>query len=366
VLAFTLCVALVLAVKFLQLFFPGRTVSLNYITAQSIGSALGVVTFWSLRQKMSDAWRALDAHEFIAGLLVAYAFAYVLFMLLPLNFTLSADDLQERLKDVPHLLFSWPGAGRSRLIRFFLVLTNFLAAVPLGILLAIKAKRRSAPWYAVVTLIAMSALTILKIFIMSATPYLAAIAYNSAGMLLGVGLAKWIGPRQVAAVRTALLRSLPVLVPLYVMAVLEVNGLISLHWRSLAEAVDSLDNRGLIPFWNWYIVSKAQAAQSQATHAIMFAPIGVMLSLWRPAKSGDAWTAGALAFFFALLIELGRWFRPGLTPDFYEAVTGALAAGLAVPVMRLIWGVLGGSPDGRSPHVPEDGTATGRFKSDIP
>jgi VanZ family protein len=366
-LAFALCVACLLAVKFLQLFFPGRTVSLNYITAQSIGSALGMVAFWSLRQKMFAARREVGASKFMVRLLVAYAFAYGLFMVLPLNFTLSAGDLQERLEQVPHLLFSWPGAGRPRLIRLSLVLVNFLASVPLGLLLAIKAARRSAPWYAAVSLIAMSAITILKIFVMSATPYLAAIAYTTAGMLLGVCVAKWIGRRQVAAIRIALLRSLPVLAPLYVFAVLEVNGLLGLHWRNLAEALGSLDRRGLIPFWNWYIVSKAQAAQSQVVHAIMFAPVGVMLSLRRPAKAGDAWAAAALAFLFALMVELGRWFRPGLAPDFYEAVTAALAAGLTVPLMRLMWRVLEDAPDANGARVAEDAIVVveGRFKSDV-
>ncbi len=39
------CVAFVIAVKYAQLFFPPRTVSLNYILAQAFGSLLGIVLF---------------------------------------------------------------------------------------------------------------------------------------------------------------------------------------------------------------------------------------------------------------------------------------------------------------------------------
>ena len=49
--AFALLIGLgfVLAVKYAQLFFPPRTVSLNYIIAQSIGAVLGVGLFHPLR-----------------------------------------------------------------------------------------------------------------------------------------------------------------------------------------------------------------------------------------------------------------------------------------------------------------------------
>ena len=94
----------------------------------------------------------------------------------------------------------------------------------------------------------------------------------------------------------------------------------------------------------------------------MFAPVGVMLSLRRPGKTSDAWTAAALAFLFAFLVELGRLFLPGLAPDFYEAVTAAISAGVAVPLTRLLWNVLEGADraDGA-----EDAIAAASLKSNV-
>jgi VanZ family protein len=136
------------------------------------------------------------------------------------------------------------------------------------------------------------------------------------------------------------LRFLPVLAAIYVFAVIDVNGLISLHWRTLSQAQAALDRRGLFPFWHSYIVSKAHAFESQAAHVVMFLPIGMMLSLRRRGGSRDAWMAALLAFLFALVVEVGRWFRPDLQPDFYEAVTAAIAAGLAVKPMTRLWSIL--------------------------
>src|ERR1700745_4099486 len=53
------CLCFVIAVKYLQLFFPPRTVSLNYISAQSLGSLCGVALFSASYDRGADAkpWR---------------------------------------------------------------------------------------------------------------------------------------------------------------------------------------------------------------------------------------------------------------------------------------------------------------------
>jgi hypothetical protein len=50
------CLIFVLAIKYLQLFFPPRTVTLNYIEAQSLGSLFGVGLFW-LTYNRRLAWQ---------------------------------------------------------------------------------------------------------------------------------------------------------------------------------------------------------------------------------------------------------------------------------------------------------------------
>ena len=54
--ALAVCLLFLLGVKFLQLYFPPRTVTINYIVAQSIGSAVGAV-LWGLARIGRDGGR---------------------------------------------------------------------------------------------------------------------------------------------------------------------------------------------------------------------------------------------------------------------------------------------------------------------
>src|ERR1700727_3241539 len=51
---FILCVGFILAVKWAQLFFPPRTVTLNYVIAQSIGAAAGIMLAGRLRAPLAE------------------------------------------------------------------------------------------------------------------------------------------------------------------------------------------------------------------------------------------------------------------------------------------------------------------------
>lgn len=99
----------------------------------------------------------------------------------------------------------------------------------------------------------------------------------------------------------------------------------------------ALDARGLLPLWHYYIVSKTQAMSSLAVHAVMFAPIGILMSLRDKSPSGSAAAAASIAFVFSFLVEIARWLQPGLQPDFNDAVIAAISAWLAVKAMPIVW-----------------------------
>src|SRR5262249_48623099 len=92
------------------------------------------------------------------------------------------------------------------------------------------------------------------------------------------------------------------------------------------------------------MVSKAHAAQSVAVELLTFAPIGVMIALRRDLGRSEIWLAAVTAGLFSLAIETVRWFKPGLQPDFSNAIIAAAAAGLAVRLTALFWRVLGAAP----------------------
>jgi len=106
--------------------------------------------------------------------------------------------------------------------------------------------------------------------------------------------------------RNLLARLVPLMIPPYLLAVAFVNDLLSPQWRRMSEALTAFDEFGLLPFYHHYIVSKAQAA--------------------------------VLSFG----VELGRWFKPGLQPDFSNVIIAAAAAGIAAKLTPAFWSILEG------------------------
>src|SRR6202012_5999296 len=109
------------------------------------------------------------------------------------------------------------------------------------------------------------------------------------------------------------------------------------QWVTFDEAVNGLEPRQFLPFWNFYIVSKAHAAQSFVVDFFMYAPIGVMIWLRRGFWSSGAKFAAFLAFTLSMLMELGRLMKPGLRPDFSDPIVAALGAAIAFKSMPTLW-----------------------------
>jgi len=75
-------------------------------------------------------------------------------------------------------------------------------------------------------------------------------------------------------------------------------------------------------------------------HVAMYAPIGAMVWLRFGGGRRQAFAAGVAAGLASLAVELGRWMKPGLQPDFNEVVIGGLAAWLTVMWAPRVWRLL--------------------------
>jgi VanZ family protein len=332
------CIIFVVAVKYAQLFFPPRTVSLNYIVAQSLGAFAGVALFWLLRDRIA-AVRAdvAGGNRSLAALCALYTLAYLVFLLFPFDFALSGEDLRQRAAALPQLLLSFPGARLPPGLRLLLPLVDAAATIPIGVLLAVT--RRSWPLgrIALAGLLIMSMITAATLPLLDATPSLAALAIRTAGIVAGAVLARRLARGAPGVLRHRLAALAPWFALPYAIAVLYVKGLLSSGWRTMPEALAAFDPLGLLPFYHDYIVTKAHAAQSVAFELICFAPIGVMIGL-RGRCSGRAsvWLAALIALVFSVAVEFGRWLKPGLQPDFSNPVIAALGAALAVGLTTIL------------------------------
>ena len=93
------CFLLALAIEFTQLFFPPRTVSINDIIAESLGSFIGCIAGWLFGQRFM-AWLQLWHQEAEINswdrYLQIYLFGLFLYAVLPLDLTLSPIELYHK------------------------------------------------------------------------------------------------------------------------------------------------------------------------------------------------------------------------------------------------------------------------------
>lgn len=355
-LALGVCVAFVLGVKYLQLFFPPRTVTLNYILAQNLGSAAGVGLFWLTNRRLASLAHGWDGGGLssLAVLLKLYTAALVLFMLMPLDFALSAEDLGYVLGRLPDIVTTVSGAGRPPLIRAVLLVSGTAATVPIGMLLALRpAPDRDGRSLASATLLgflAMTAVLVLSALLLSGAPSLLALGYRSLGIAAGAWLMRWLARQDVARLRWRLGRWVPLLAAVYLVALAAVNGLLSSHWQSPMMALADVPLRHFLPLFDYYIVTKAEAAKNIVAHAVMYAPVGVMV--WLRARRGGGATAFILGAVLGLAVEAGRYMRPDLEGEINAIGVAAISAWLATKLMPAVWWMLGGVAHAPPPPPP--------------
>ncbi|MDE2565690.1 MAG: hypothetical protein KGL50_07875, partial [Burkholderiales bacterium] len=351
--AWALALAFVLVLKYAQLYFPPRTVMLNYVVAQGAGAALGIAAFGVWRRLMEagpggGGRRPPQAPEQRLRLILqGYAAALALFILMPLDFALSPHDLWAQIGRLPELATQVPGAGRPAIVRAALMAASGLAAAPFGMLLALgpHGRRRSLAEVGLRGAAWMTALWGLSTLVLSASPSLPTLLLRMAGTALGAWALRWV-QRQDAHRLLHRLRAQSVAAALpYLLLLGAVNGLVSRHWLTPAEAWHAAYPLGWLPLFDYYIVSKGTAARNIVAHALMYAPVGVFAWL----NGGRPAVALRVAALLALAVESARYFRPGLEGDVNAVVVAGLSAYLAARAMPALWQAVSGAALGPAP-----------------
>ena len=135
-LALVFSATLAVSVEFAQLFFPQRTVSLNDLVAECLGSLIGVLLATRFRHGMAlliDSFFS-DARRLKVRMLQAYVLAYLALAFFPFDLLLTQAELVAKINSN---LWGWWLAGPSRglaLVGLHL-LSEVLLAAPFGIFL---------------------------------------------------------------------------------------------------------------------------------------------------------------------------------------------------------------------------------------
>ena len=354
--ALVLCFLFILVVKYAQLFFPPRTVTLNYVIAQSLGTVVGILLYGAVREPLAQLEQGMNRLESLRLVLRIYTALLIVFLLMPLDFALSMGDLAAQLDKVPDSFTAISGAGRPFIVRIAVILGGTLAVAPVGALLTIVERGRvyvgrttgDATW---IGFCAMAGVYALSCLLISGTVSLPAVGFRTLGVALGARTMHWLVRQNAERIRRDLGRLVPWAVPVYLLTLAGVNGLLSFDWTTPGDAANSFYVYGLIPLFNYYIVTKPQAAKNIIAHAIMYAPIGI--AIWLRAKhEGGRAAAFALAASLSAIVETGRFLRPGLVPDLNAIPLAGIAAWATLALMPAFWRILSAVAIGRPAEVP--------------
>lgn len=328
--AVALAWALALAVEFTQQWFPPRTVSLNDLLAEALGSVAGALLAPHLGRWAAQARDAFlsDLARVRAVVLPAYALLYLLYAFFPYDLLLGRAEWADKLAgaNVGWLLartedFSW--------LRAVLQWGAEAAmSVPLGVWLAERTRDPGrGGWRPALLLGALLGLAIElgQLALASGVSQGLSVASRAAGVALGA----WAWPHWQAGGRGAVKRWIDRhagwLVWPWLVLLAVASGWGRHAWGGLERAEASWAETRWQPFYYHYYTTEAIALASVGYVVVMYAPLALLA--W--ARGSAPVAAGLLAALVALFIEAGKLFFAEIHPD----PTNLLLAGVAVALL---------------------------------
>ncbi|WP_153110270.1 VanZ family protein [Propionivibrio limicola] len=342
------CIGLALGVEFTQLFFPPRTVSLNDLLAEAIGSGIGLIA-----ASLSPAWigKFLHAHRFdperiFWHLVEAFLVAYVAFSLFPYDVLVSLDELTQKAKGTTWGVWL-AGEAPLDLQSYFKLCAEVVLTLPFGIYIGHRLARgheeskqpdgirhsgfrrndvaslaQAAVWGALLGI----ALELTQFFIATGVTQGMSVLTRMIGT--AAGLALWQRRSVFTPDRLALTlrrHALPLTV-LYIAALLLANGWFSYRWRGIEFAAAQLTDLRFLPFYYHYYTTEARALFSLASVILMYLPVGILTWANRRTPVFALW----LSVLLAGIVETGKLFLQGTHPDPTNIPVAGVFAWLAV------------------------------------
>lgn len=325
--------ALAVTVEFVQLFFPQRTVSLNDILAECLGSLVGLALSARYAPWFSNMIASLvgNAQRLTALALDGYVFAYLAFALFPYDFVVSWSELAAR---VDSNSWGWLVAGTSP--RPVLLTLHLLAEVgltlPFGLLLARRAAFGLAGYTQAVLigLVLGCAVETLQFLMASGVAQGLSVLTRVAGVCGGLALSRYGHHWTAQQVALTLRRYTFVLAATYLTLLFELNGWFTARWHGLDGAIAQFAQVKFMPFYYHYFTTEAMALFSLGVVAMSYTPVAVLA--WAHRRS--AAFAAVVAAGLAMGIESGKLFIEGRHPDPTNILLACAASGLTVRFLQ--------------------------------
>jgi len=186
---FTGCFTISIVVEFAQIFFPGRTTSLNDIAAQGLGEVIGI-TLWVIFGTHVMRWVetlpfARSRVEIAQRLLVLYLFVLLGYNVLPLDLSINPVEIYHKWNAgrVVILPFSWGYTDRAQ--QLYELVTDVAIWIPVAFLWRLSSeKSNAAVWTRAVAAAAL--IEFLQLFVMSRVSDSTDLVLAGVGAALGI------------------------------------------------------------------------------------------------------------------------------------------------------------------------------------
>ncbi|RFC32324.1 MAG: VanZ like family protein [Candidatus Nitrotoga sp. SPKER] len=345
------CFALSVAIEFVQLYFPPRTVSLNDIFAESIGAVAGVIAWCIFGRRLSEwlaGWRSASGSLALSSrLLYLYVFVLFTYNLLPLDLTISPVEIFHKWREGRVILIPFSFVFTNPAEAWYGLLTDALIWTPVAFLWRLSPPTvRLTPLFAVILIATL--LEFLQLFVYSRVSDITDIITAAIGARMGTWLSgRWAGQVQQVMQRDTTSRSqawLGLSLALVWMGLLVVIFWYPFDFQTgrafLAERLQSLDR---VPFETYYYGTEYRAVTEVLHKAGFFIPLGLLLALGVTQikhyflRQIAGWGALIVIGLVAFGIELGQLFLPGKFADITDWILETLGGLFGYCLFKIIY-----------------------------
>ena len=283
---FVACAVIAVAVEFTQLFFPPRTVSINDVVAEVIGSGLGIVVWLIWSGALERLWREMKYGGLpaIRAAVVLYVLAYLILSLFPYDFLVSLQELSQKLAAGGYGFVMASGSCMRLSICSGKLLAEIIAVMPVGVLLSMVLGKDTKHPYATGALCGLAlglAIETAQLFIASGVSEGISLVTRAAGLCLGVFVQRRMRRQWLFAVRPLLAGTVLSLCLPYLLGLTWVNGWFEASWDTVEHASRSLAAVNWLPFYYHYYTTETAALVSALAVIAMYLPVGIGYWLWR-------------------------------------------------------------------------------------
>lgn len=290
------CMMLALAIEFTQVFFPGRTVSVNDLIAESLGAVCGLVLYAGTGPRLVHfASRFFDVREqaaLVRYLLLVYLALFAMYQLMPLDLTLSPIELYKKWREDRIVLLPFSSYSGDILQIAYAFGSDVLLWLPLTLLLWLNAGKRSGLHLMLMTVALAALLEFLQLFVYSRVTDSTDIICAALAALLSQFLLKRLSQQEtthsagINPVQTSLvLAAAALLYSLLLMAVFWYPYQFDFSWSLINARLQLASDKVLLQ--SLYFGTEYRALTALLQKVLFFMPLGALfILLWRTLANG--------------------------------------------------------------------------------